>query len=313
MAAGPGPDLTVSLAWGRAHELVLSLLAFLIKSRHRALELGREWVRKTETTFPDTWREAVSEVRRTHLPVGFVLGRMVMDLGPDGVSAEDLLGRVEGLTRRDLEQLLDHKISGLPAEDHLQILQRTLPLLVAEWHERYFSKLEAELFSRLKGELASRRELARQMSTEKLVEDSTGGMVFLREEGVHGVLLVPQYHYRPLNIFDLHQGRVVCWYPTPHVPSGRGEICPELVRMGAALSDPQRLRILKLLSEKSMTFTELASSLDLAKSTVHHHVTMLKSAQLLRMVVSWERGTTLELRPGIGDRIQDLLQGYLDR
>ena len=47
------------------------------------------------------------------------------------------------------------------------------------------------------------------------------------------------------------------------------------------LASETRLDILKILSTRRMTVTELADTLDLAKSTVHHHLQRLADAGLV--------------------------------
>lgn len=51
--------------------------------------------------------------------------------------------------------------------------------------------------------------------------------------------------------------------------------------IGVALSSLDRLRILQLLSERSMTLSELSASLDLAVSSVSYHVDALTRAQIV--------------------------------
>lgn len=48
-----------------------------------------------------------------------------------------------------------------------------------------------------------------------------------------------------------------------------------------ALADPTRRRILELLSEGEMTAGEIAAHFDMAKSSVSHHLNILKAAGLV--------------------------------
>lgn len=57
-----------------------------------------------------------------------------------------------------------------------------------------------------------------------------------------------------------------------------------------ALSDPTRIRILHLLSEKECSVNEIASALSLLQSTVSHQLRFLKN---LRLVKYRREGTTL--------------------
>jgi DNA-binding transcriptional ArsR family regulator len=56
-----------------------------------------------------------------------------------------------------------------------------------------------------------------------------------------------------------------------------------LLHLGRALSDPTRLRILALLTERPMYGQELAQALDVKPPTVSHHIAALVMAQLVRV------------------------------
>jgi DNA-binding transcriptional ArsR family regulator len=55
------------------------------------------------------------------------------------------------------------------------------------------------------------------------------------------------------------------------------------LRAYKALSDERRLRILRRLSEGETSLDELTELLDLSKSTVHHHISILRGAGLIRV------------------------------
>lgn len=55
----------------------------------------------------------------------------------------------------------------------------------------------------------------------------------------------------------------------------------ELVRVFKALSDKNRIRIIKMLQQKPMCVCELADALGLAMSTVSKHLTILRDAELI--------------------------------
>lgn len=57
-----------------------------------------------------------------------------------------------------------------------------------------------------------------------------------------------------------------------------------------ALSDPTRIRILNLLSQKECSVNEIAKTLDLSQPTVSHQLRFLKN---LRLVKFRREGTTL--------------------
>lgn len=56
-----------------------------------------------------------------------------------------------------------------------------------------------------------------------------------------------------------------------------------LLRLGRALADPMRLRILSLLAQHSLYGQELAAALDVTPSTISRHLTILRAAGLIRV------------------------------
>ncbi len=78
--------------------------------------------------------------------------------------------------------------------------------------------------------------------------------------------------------------------------------------MAKALADERRLRILRKLSGGSYTLQEIADDLGAAKTTIHHHLILMRSAGLVRMRMSDKR---YSLRQDAFDHLEDLLKGYL--
>ncbi len=56
-----------------------------------------------------------------------------------------------------------------------------------------------------------------------------------------------------------------------------------LHRLGRALADPMRIRIMALLAERSMYGQELAEALSVATPTISHHIAILKAAGIVRV------------------------------
>ncbi|MBW2471479.1 MAG: helix-turn-helix transcriptional regulator, partial [Deltaproteobacteria bacterium] len=63
-----------------------------------------------------------------------------------------------------------------------------------------------------------------------------------------------------------------------------------LVNTYKALSDERRLRILRRLAEGDTSLEELTEMLGLSKSTVHHHISILRGAGLVRVNLSHDEG-----------------------
>ncbi len=76
-----------------------------------------------------------------------------------------------------------------------------------------------------------------------------------------------------------------------------------------ALGDERRLRMLSILNEGDAGLMEIAERVDLAKSTTHHHLRILRSAGLVRVTVGENKSYSLR-REGVPEAAR-LLDAYL--
>ncbi|GHO68691.1 hypothetical protein KSC_075830 [Ktedonobacter sp. SOSP1-52] len=56
-----------------------------------------------------------------------------------------------------------------------------------------------------------------------------------------------------------------------------------LIRLGRAIADPMRVRILAVLAQRSMYGQELAEQLDVSTPTISHHMALLRGAGLIKV------------------------------
>ena len=100
-------------------------------------------------------------------------------------------------------------------------------------------------------------------------------------------------------------------YPvTDEAMSADPDAPPEwVVKFYKALGDERRLRILRILHEGPVGLRDLAERMDLTKSTVHHHVSILRRAGLVRVTVGADK--EYSLRTDAVPQAGALLQGFL--
>lgn len=148
------------------------------------------------------------------------------------------------------------------------------------WHERSFAARERSVTELLARDAAAKQALAGMVTPERLIELATGGYAYEREPECPRVLLAPHLAARPWLLLCQHRTtRLIC-YPA-ETPGGAGEVHDRLLRLGRALGDEQRLRILAALAAGDSGLEALAAELDLARSTVHHHLALLRAAGLV--------------------------------
>jgi DNA-binding transcriptional ArsR family regulator len=84
-----------------------------------------------------------------------------------------------------------------------------------------------------------------------------------------------------------------------------------LLRLTRAMGDELRLRALRELRDGPMVATELAKRLGVPRTTIHHHVSILMNAGLVRMSVDDARTGNIELRPESVAELTELAEAWL--
>jgi len=177
-----------------------------------------------------------------------------------------------------------------------------------------FSKYEDEFGKAIAAAAAARRSVATRDSAKDVIEEVTNGLDYEIPLGVSRVILVPSMIVRPLSLIDQHRDTlIVCYGLADEFINLNPEAPPSwMVRFYKALSDEKRLRILRRLSEGDTSLDELTELLDLSKSTVHHHITILRGAGLVRVSIgSTKAESKYGLRPQAIEDASASLEGYL--
>lgn len=165
-------------------------------------------------------------------------------------------------------------------------LKEHLIQVMTGWYEAVIMQDVEQVHTILQNDYEMKQKMVDKMTAEELVEWTTGGITYLPELNVSHVLLIPQYIYRPWNIEADLEDTKVFYYPianeslTPNDPYTPDNF---LVLKHKALGDEVRLRIVKLLYEQDFTLQDLTEQLNIGKSTIHHHLKILRAAKLVEI------------------------------
>jgi DNA-binding transcriptional ArsR family regulator len=205
----------------------------------------------------------------------------------------------------DWQELLHYLFTSDPEETKNRILD-----ILQRWYERAFRDYEPQLLPILQRDAEAKRAMKQTMSFERFIETATNGIVYVPEPGHRRVLLIPSYVMRPWNELSEYQDIKIFCYPVAdeNVTEDGNTPPTRLVRLYKALADERRLRILKMLMTKSYTLQEFSDEFGVAKTTMHHHLGLLRTAGLVR---SQSNDKLYSLRHNTLSEVSELLDTYL--
>ena len=171
-------------------------------------------------------------------------------------------------------------------------LNRELGETILRFYDEVFVKLETDFESAVSQAAAARRSVVNRDDPKTVIEEVTQGLDYDIPLGATRVVLVPSVVLKPLSVIDQHRDALIVYYGmADEFIDSDPEAPPSwLVNTYKALSDERRLRILRRLSEDDASLDELTEVLGLSKSTVHHHMSILRSAGLVRVHVPVGKG-----------------------
>lgn len=166
----------------------------------------------------------------------------------------------------------------------INFLKRHIHKVFTLWYQSVVSQKENEMIQVLENDFQQKSRMKPSFEAIKFVEYVTNGIEYQPEPSVHQVLLIPQLTYRPWNLeMNLFHTKVF-FYPVSDEHITNKEAPPEyLINAYKSLSDETRLKILKQLSNGDHTLQELTDRLHIPKTTLHHHLSLLRSAQIVKV------------------------------
>jgi DNA-binding transcriptional ArsR family regulator len=184
--------------------------------------------------------------------------------------------------------------------------------VLRRWYEEVFHELEPQALPILHRDADVKCELKRTVAPGRFIELATNGFEYIPEPFTRAVVLVPSFIMRPY-VFEIdHHNVTIFCYPVADESLVEDSSAPpqRLVRLYKALADERRLRMLKKLAIQGYSLQEMADEMGVAKTTLHHHFVILRSAGLVRLRTSDHR---YRLREEMLPDVSDLLEGYLKR
>jgi DNA-binding transcriptional ArsR family regulator len=201
-----------------------------------------------------------------------------------------------------LQFLLGHR----PVDLQAAVIDR-----LASWKDRVFTAQMAAIGPILEREVDRLRHRAADLGQDRFLEEATTGSAVVAEPGTDTIELFPHWALRPWNVYWEHGSAQIVGVPVPaeHASADPDDPPDRLVSLAKALGDERRLRILRRLTVGSYTLQELSDHFAIPKTTLLHHLVMLRAAGIVR--VGPGTAGRYSLRPEVPRELQRLLESYL--
>jgi DNA-binding transcriptional ArsR family regulator len=202
-----------------------------------------------------------------------------------------------------------HYLAGVLDAD-AEELKASIVDVLGKFHERVWKPEALTILPIIERDAAVRRTMLTEMPIEEFVRETTNGVEYVPRPGIERIVMVPSFVRRPLVAYSEFCDVQLIIHPVADdaVTAATDEPPRRLVRLSKALGDEKRLRILRALADGEKTLMELADMFGVAKTTMHHHMIILRSAGLVSVGVGQKR---YRLRQEALPDVAGLLSGYL--
>jgi DNA-binding transcriptional ArsR family regulator len=155
--------------------------------------------------------------------------------------------------------------------------------VLRRWYGEVFSKREPIVRPILERDSEAKRALLASVAPERALEIASG-IEWGDVPGEAEVALVPQLALRPFVISVMRGSGWILCHPVASESLTEDPTAPpsHMLRILKALADERRLRTLQALPPEGASLQDMTRRLGWPKTTVHHHLLVLRSAGLVR-------------------------------
>jgi DNA-binding transcriptional ArsR family regulator len=166
--------------------------------------------------------------------------------------------------------------------------------------------------SALEADAAEKRQLAEHATPLELIATAID-TAYEPTADVRSVVLIPSFVVRPMVYYFEFEDRMLFVYPVSDRQASALGIGPpdRLVRLAFALGDRGRLRILEVLKERGMTLKEIGDELGVPRSTLRHHMGILRIAGLVRPMQTGAGFNAYQLREEAATDLSEMVEKFL--
>jgi DNA-binding transcriptional ArsR family regulator len=345
LASRLGPS--VRFMTGTAVELLLSAMPTADPDGRTRMTDGEAWAAKSDGPALRTARATIRHIQRE--PVINLLGLASESTEPR--SGKDLLETMRGLPgealvfnmvggyRRTIRRLTSPEViseavagdeaarrafrrTSMPDVEHWQaslrfllsdsaeqIAERTIEAFAA-WHAHAVAPVEDRL-ARDEVEAVERLRAERSAwSLAAALPRVAPGIEYQPPAEVDDIIFMPAVVIRPLVAFLDHRNAAIIAFAASD-PADADDPPGSVVLLGKALGDPLRLRAMRALAGGPSTLVDLAQDLGVPRTTLGHHIGLMRAAGLVTLTIEDGRTGRLALRTEVVDDLPRLLREFL--
>lgn len=187
--------------------------------------------------------------------------------------------------------------------------------VLTRYRDDVYADVEKEHAGPISRDAEAKGALLPTTSVDRMIEIATNGVNHSIPEHVTRLVLAPSVVVRPWSLLAGYGDTYVLCHPVADEFLDQSADAPPqmLVKAHRALGDERRLKILHRLVSEQLSLQDLAAYFGVAKSTLHHHIGILRAAGLVRVMIDPETGQTVYgLRRAALEEAARLMDIYLE-
>jgi len=288
------------------NELLLTFLMYKRPKNIKYLSVGSDWLKKVDAILSKGFIEEINQLNSVHF---FDVVYLLVEEMNDHSSIEDIFSYLKSMSAGDMyvkfAQASKHDKVAIPTD--IEKERDIFISIMCKWNKEYFSRLPSSVLLQIQETYKMDKNLLNELPAPEVVERLAQGFQIETDE-VKKVYLMPSYHFYPLNTFSHLNDRLFVNYPM-HLLDTEEE---RIVTIAKALSDKNRLRILKILHENKLSFTDLLQRMNTTKGNIHHHLSILLTARLIQKHVVENCNIMYSTRPTLLNELEHQITHFLD-
>ncbi|OAB44564.1 ArsR/SmtB family transcription factor [Paenibacillus glacialis] len=292
------------------YELMASFMVYTSKKWTDDMDMGPQWVHTVNNQLSESVRTALAPASSWPFDDFDVLYTWAI-LRQTGDDVEPFLEHLMHCSDDSLFEISSPYIPTMTVENAGRIRNDYVPLLKL-WYVHYFKQVEGDIKPLIEVDALEKRTLLTKMDPENLIEYASAGLVVENMPEIETVVLFPTVHNRPMNLFCFYTNMLLIQYPVD-IPEEDHENEPPmcLTRMTHALSDLNRLRLLRYVADKPKSLTDMQRDLNQPIETLRHHLRILRVAGFLRIHLGNHNNEKYSIRPDGVAELQIFLESYI--